>query len=359
MRRTQVLISLPALRHNLQRVRETVPQSRILAAVKANGYGHGLERVARTLDAADGFGVARLSEAVALRKAGETRPIVLLEGVFDAEELGTAIHYGFELVLHQAYQIALLEQAKLSSPLAVWLKLDTGMHRLGFPPEQAREQFQRLTIPGQGIEFRGFMTHLANADDRRDPTTTEQLKRFNLATEGMAGAHSVANSAGILGWPDSHSDWVRPGIMLYGVSPFLGGTGADENLRPVMTLKSQIIAINQLQKGDAVGYGGTWRCSEEMPVGVVAIGYGDGYPRHAPSGTPVLVNDTRVQLVGRVSMDMITVDLRGCPDVAVGDEVTLWGEGLAVEEIAAASGTIAYELLCGVTQRVQSLELTE
>ncbi len=348
-----VVIDLGALRHNLSVARKAAPHSRLLAAVKANGYGHGLVRVARALTDADAFGVAALNEALELREAGISKPVVLLEGFYHADELELIAHHGLEVVLHHLPQLEALERFAFSSrSITVWLKIDTGMHRLGFPPAQVASVRERLLALGAHIHLRGFMTHFANADDRNDSTTLRQLERFVMATASYGGERSIANSAGLLGWPQSHADWVRPGIMLYGASPFLGRTGEQEGLRPVMTLHSELIAVNSFNKGDAVGYGGTWRCPEPMKVGVVAIGYGDGYPRHAPAGTPVLVNGQRVALIGRVSMDMITVDLRTQSEARVGDPVVLWGEGLPVEEITESAGTISYDLLCRITRRV-------
>jgi len=313
MRASRVEIDLGALRHNLNCARRAAPQSRIMAAIKANGYGHGLVRVAGTLEPeADALAVACVNEALALREAGIKVPIVLLEGFFAADELPDIQRNGLETVVHHANQLNLLERAKLQAPVKVWLKVDSGMHRLGFLPEAVPAAWKRLRNC-TGADVLGFMTHLACADDRADETTGQQLSAFRDATEDLKGLHSIANSAGVLGWPDTHGDWARPGIMLYGISPFLGGRGPDEGLRPAMTFRSELIAVNHLRGGDAVGYGGTWVCPEDMPVGVVAAGYGDGYPRHAPSGTPVLVNGRRVPLIGRVSMDMVTVDLREQP----------------------------------------------
>jgi alanine racemase len=353
-RAARVVIDLGALRHNLAVARKAAPNSRIMAAVKANGYGHGLVRVARALGDADAFGVAAINEALELRQAGITKPIVLLEGFFHADELELIAQHGLEVALHHLPQLEALEQFNFAAelPVTVWIKIDTGMHRLGFPPEQVAAVRERLLTLGGRVRLRGFMTHFANADDRNDPTTLRQLEQFAMATASYSGERAIANSAGLLGWPQSHADWVRPGIMLYGASPFTGRTGAQEGLRPVMTLHSELIAVNSLKKGDAVGYGGTWVCPEAMKVGVVAIGYGDGYPRHVPTGIPVLVNGKRVPLVGRVSMDMITVDLRSQPDACVGDPVVLWGEGLPVEEITESAGTISYDLLCRITRRV-------
>jgi alanine racemase len=326
-----------------------------MAAIKANGYGHGLERVARTLCDADALGVACVEEAVSLREAGITTPITLLEGFFHADELPLICRHNLDLVIHQVQQIDLLQDHVPQKPLKVWLKVDSGMHRLGVPAAEAEALWQRLSNISN-IEVFGLMTHLANADDLSDATTGKQLALFNESCSKLPGARTIANSAGLLGWPQSHAEWNRPGISLYGVSPFIAGRGDQHGLRPVMTLRSELIAISQLQAGDAIGYGGSWRCPEDMPVGVVAVGYGDGYPRHAESGTPILLNGKRVPLVGRVSMDMISVDLREQPEAKIGDEVVLWGEGLPVEEVAAYASTIPYELLCGVTGRVRFVE---
>jgi alanine racemase len=350
-RATRAVINLSALRHNLSLVRRYAPDSRIMAIIKANGYGHGSVAVAQALQQADAFGVACLDEAITLREAGIAQPIVLLEGVVHAADLNLVRGYQLELVIHHSQQISLLEQTS-GSAIPVWLKLDTGMHRLGVAPTQVREMLHRLAQLETGAEPVRLMTHLANADDRQDTTTSQQLTCFDAATADLKLQTSIANSAGILAWPDSHRDWVRPGIMLYGVSPFVDSSAAEHELQPVMSLQSELIAVNQQKKGEPVGYGGSYRCPDDMPVGVVAIGYGDGYPRHAPSGTPVLVNGQRVPLIGRVSMDMICVDLRAEPEARIGDPVVLWGSDLPVEEIASQAGTIGYELLCQVTQRV-------
>lgn len=361
MRRTaRARVDIGALRHNLAQVAQHAPDSRVLAVIKANGYGHGLVQVARALEAADGFGVATLDEAITLRKAGISVRIVLLEGCFNADELPEIERWDLEIVVHQKVQLQWLENYRPEgSPLRVWLKVDTGMHRLGFATEQAPDIWQRLMNMPAVARPVPVLTHLANADDPAHPSNACQLEDFQRAVEGLPGPFSIANSAAIMALPQSHADWVRPGIMLYGVSPFLEGAGAEHGLRPVMTLSSHLFVIRHCRRGDAIGYGGGFVCPEDMPVGVVAIGYGDGYPRHAVAGTPVLVNGVRVPLIGRVSMDMITVDLRPLPDARIGDPVVLWGEGLPVEEIARASGTIAYELLCKVTSRVEFQYLGE
>jgi alanine racemase len=369
-RAAEAVIDLAALSANLEVVRRHAQGCRIAAVIKANAYGHGMLRVARALRQADAFAVASIDEAVDLRLAGIEQPIILLEGFFSAEELLLIQHHRLTIVLHHQDQLQTLEdfisnrQLDTASPLSVWLKLDTGMHRLGFDPQRTVELVKRLQGCPLVNENLVLMTHLANADDRHDALTQQQIALFNNSVAALGDGQrincSIANSAGILGWADSAissaSDWVRPGIMLYGASPFSDTHAADHDLRPVMTLKSRLIAIQTLKAGTAVGYGGHWQCPEDMRIGVVAIGYGDGYPRAAGNGTPVLLNGKRVSLIGRVSMDMIMIDLRGQDAAAIGDEVILWGEGLPVEEIAASAGTIAYELLCSVTHRVRFSE---
>ena len=344
-------VGLDALRSNLELARHTAPYSRTLAVVKANAYGHGLVPVARALVRADAFGVAGVEEAIELRRAGIKQPIVLLEGCFHTAELDDVVRHGLSLVIHAPHQVEALATAVPVGPVRVWIKLDTGMHRLGFAPAAlgaVRARLQALA----GVEVVGLMTHFACADDRTDPATRRQLECFGEAARGVGGEYSLANSAALLGWPESHADWVRPGLMLYGISPFLDDTAADQGLTPAMTLETELIAIRECAAGEAVGYGGAWVCPETMPVGVAAIGYGDGYPRHAPAGTPTRVDGRPAQLIGRVSMDMITLDLRGLPEARVGSRVTLWGEGLPVELIARQAGTIPYELVCAVTARV-------
>ena len=351
-RPVRALVDTQALHANLECVRTAAPQARVLAVVKANGYGHGLLRTARTLQTADAFGVASLDEAVALREAGFSQPILLLAGFFYEDELDTISSLRLHIVVHHESQLAALERARLDSPVYVWLKIDSGMHRLGFPPERAAEVHLRLRNCAQVEPEVRLMTHLANADAREDAATPDQLGVFQRAVEGLAGERSIANSAAILGWPHTHADWVRPGLMLYGVNPFTAGVASDVGLRAAMSLTSRLIAINHHRRGDAIGYGGDYRCPENMPIGVIAIGYGDGYPRAAVTGTPVLVSGRRVTLVGRVSMDLVTVDLRNHPRAAVGDEAILWGSDLPVEEVARCAATIPYELLCRVAARV-------
>ncbi|NOX28350.1 MAG: alanine racemase [Gammaproteobacteria bacterium] len=345
-------IDTNALQHNLSRVRAAAPDSRVIAVVKADAYGHGLKQAAHALFAADAFGVARLDEALALREAGIAHRILLMEGVTTSDELRVAAQKRVQLVVHNFEQIDMLESVRLATPVQVWLKLDIGMHRLGFSPDQFAQAWQRLNDCSVVSGTPHIMGHFSHADDRNDSTTTDQLTQFERLSEPWQAERSVANSAAILSRPDSHYQWVRPGIMLYGVSPFVDGLADSEDLMPVMHLSTQLIAVQHLRQGEAVGYGGTWRCPNDMRIGIAAIGYGDGYPRHAESGTPVLVNDQRSQIIGRVSMDMLAVDLRQMPEASVGDTVTLWGDSLPVEEVAEHAKTIAYELLCGVTRRV-------
>ncbi len=324
----RALIDLSAMKHNLLRAKESMPDSKVFAVIKADAYGHGLLRAATALDEADALAVARVDEGIRLREAGCTRELLVLEGFFNADELQQATRHQMIVVIHQAEQLEILKQREVESPLRCWLKVDSGMHRLGFQSGELLEVWNTLQQLSAVASVEGVMTHLSSADDRNDAKTAEQLDLFLPLVKEIGCATAIPNSAGILGWPEAHSDWIRPGIMLYGASPFIGGRAEQEGLRPVMTLESRLIAISHYPEGAPIGYGGTYCCPEAMSVGVVAVGYGDGYPRHAPSGTPVLLNSRRVPLVGRVSMDMITVDLRSQPHAAVGDVVVLWGRGL-------------------------------
>jgi alanine racemase len=319
--------------------------------VKANAYGHGIERVANALPTVEALGVASLEEGVRLREAGITKPIVLMEGVFFPDEVYEAANHQFTLVVHHLPHVEILENAKVTRPFPIWLKINTGMHRLGIDVAQVNEIYSRLQkIPAVEKPI-GLMTHFAEADAIHSAATTHQIELFTQATAHLPGPRSLANSAGILAWPTSHGDWVRPGLMLYGASPFADKTGVDHGLQPVMTLWSELIAITHVKKGGKVGYGGTWEAPEDMLVGVVGVGYGDGYPQFAQNGTPILVNNVECQLVGRVSMDMLTVDLRKQPQAKIGDPVILWGAGLPVERVARHSHTSAYEILTRMTPR--------
>jgi alanine racemase len=355
-RLVRALIDTAALRHNLGAIRAYAPRAKVMAVIKANAYGHGLVAAALALADADAFAVARLEEGVALRGAGVSAPIVLLEGVFDAEQLAEATHHRFELVVHDPRQIELLEAHRAAHKFVVWIKMDTGMNRLGFRPEAFGEALARLrvlTVPA--LEVRA-MTHLARADEVREPMTELQVRRFRETLGGIDGASalttSIGNSAAILGSPASQGDWVRPGLALYGVSPFANETSYSHGLKPVMTLESTVLTVREVKRGETVGYAGTWRAARDSSIAIVAAGYGDGVPRSLANGTPVLIGGARHELVGRVSMDMMAVDVTDAPEVSVGDKAILWGDGLPVEEIAAHAGTIPYELLCGLSQRV-------
>ncbi len=350
-------IKISALQHNLQQARQAAPDSNVIAVIKANAYGHGMSLVAHALNNADAFAVASIEEAINLRESGIHQPIILLEGFFDADDLLLLQAYSLEPVIHSSQQIEMLEQASFTYAFDVWLKIDTGMHRLGFAPEQTKQVYARLK-ECDAVETIHVMTHFSSADDQESLSTPYQISLFKRTLEeaGITSTTSLANSAGILGFPDSHADWVRPGIMLYGACPFVDTDIESLSLQPAMNLVSELISVRDVMRGESVGYGGEWTCPETMSVGVVACGYGDGYPRHAPEGTPVLVNGQRVPLIGRVSMDMITVDLRGC-DATVGDTVQLWGDQLPADEIAHHAGTIAYELFCNIAPRVPRIEI--
>lgn len=350
-------IDLKALQHNLARVKQLAPGSRVMAIVKADAYGHGLQITCDALNDADSFGMLDLADAISLRSSGITVPICLLEGFFSADEIPQIARYKLEPVIHSSWQLDMLQAIQQELNLSVWLKIDTGMHRLGFEPAEFKQLEARLS-GFKCVQQVSVMSHLANADSQEIASTADQLRLFQQATSETGCLRSLANSAAIVAHPDCHFDCVRPGIMLYGSSPFAEKTAGVLDLKAVMSLQSEIISIKHLRKGDAVGYGSTWICPEDMRVAVVACGYGDGYPRHAPAGTPVLVAGKLTELIGRVSMDMITVDLRGIDDAKTGSPVELWGRDVAVDTVAEMSGTIAYELLCGVTARVKRQEVT-
>ncbi|MEO7430888.1 MAG: alanine racemase [Dokdonella sp.] len=356
MRATCATIHLGALRENLRRVRELAPGARIMAVVKADGYGHGLERVARALEGADAFGVAGIADGQRLRAAGVSQRIVVLSGHDEPGDLAEMRRLKLDTVVHHDAQIAALVADHDSRPLRVWLKLDTGMHRLGIAPERARDVFAQLRALPSVDRSIALMTHFANSDVFDDAMTTQQIECFERSVAGLDGERSLSNSAGIIGWPEAQGQWVRAGGALYGISVVDGKIGSDFGLRPAMTLTTRLIAVNRVKRGDRIGYASTWECPEDMDVGVAAIGYGDGYPRHAGAGTPVLIDGVRAKIMGRVSMDLVTIDLRGIPAAAIGSAVVLWGRGLPVEEIARHADTIGYELTCGVTRRVRFVE---
>jgi alanine racemase len=355
--RAWIQIDLTALQHNFSQIKQYAPQARIMAMVKANAYGHGALQIAAALPEADAFGVATLQEAISLRQSGIRQAITVMGGFTDAEELSLMVAYQLTPLVHCIDQVSCLANTPLSAPLSIWLKIDTGMHRLGFLPAEVAAVYNQLSQIPSLIKPIGFMTHLACADMPGSTHTQKQIALFNEIV-CWEGPRSLARSAAVIAWPDTHADWIRPGIMLYGISPFVGRVAAEFNLKPVMSLYARIMSIKTLQQGVSVGYAASWVCPEEMQVGLVSIGYGDGYPRHAPSGTPVLVNGKRAAVVGRVSMDVITIDLRNVSDARVGDRVLLWGPGLPAEEIAQCAGTIAYELTTKITSRV-SLDVKE
>ena len=350
-------IDRTALRHNLQVVRTTAPHSKVLAVLKANAYGHGLVPAAQALIAADGFGVARLREAVALRDAGIGQSIVLLEGVFSHAEFDAAARLNFEIVVHSFEQLDALETWHGTRTLSIWCKVDTGMNRLGFRPEDFTVAWSRLNAC-KNVQIKPrVMTHLADADERHDQRTLQQIDRFNVLVKDLNVERSIGNSAGTLGWAAARVDWVRPGLMLYGMSPFADSVASDLNLQPAMTLSTPLIAVREVKAGEQVGYGGIWQATKDTRVGIAAIGYGDGYPRHLTSGAPVLIRGQQAQIVGRVSMDMIAIDLSSLGDstaasIMAGDTVVLWGKGLPAELVATYADTIPYELVCGISQRV-------
>ena len=363
----EALISLANLRHNFAQARQLSSGAKIMAVVKANAYGHGAIRVAGALSSlADAFGVASLEEAVELRDAGIDNSIVLLSGVFGRAEMLEVARYGLGTVIHSAEQLQILLDSKLSQPIDVWLKLDTGMHRLGFNADGFCQAAERLRSAAQVAKLT-FISHLACADNPSAPLNEHQLRGFqNTLSELKVRADesvSLANSAALLTRPDMHFDWVRPGVMLYGVNPLHSDAPlpTEIEVRPVMTLRSRIVALQTVPAGEGVGYGESWRApgqlvsslAQSSSIAVVAAGYGDGYPRHARNGCPVLINGKLAAIAGRVSMDLLTVDISANLDAKVGDAVTLWGEGLPVETIAQHSETIAYELLTGLNQRVK------
>ena len=344
-----------ALRHNLRAARSFAPNSRVMAVIKANAYGHGLIAVARALESVDAFAVARVEEGLTLRAAGIHTRTILLEGVFDRDQLGAAAAAGFELVIHTREQIDLLREggALGGRRFKVWLKLDSGMNRLGFKGTAFPQALQALQGIANVERPVNLFTHLASADTPATAVTGEQCALFEAATRDLPGERSLANSAALLAFPQARADWVRPGLLLYGAAPFSGSIGADYGLQAAMTLHSQVIAVKNVEAGERVGYGGDWTASRATRLAIAAVGYGDGYPRSLPSGAPVLVNGQRLPLAGRVSMDMIGIDVTNAArPPSLGDPVVLWGAGLPVEEVAIWAQTIPYELLCGISQRV-------
>lgn len=351
-RPARVIVNPNAVRSNFDLAKSLAPQARVMAIVKADGYGHGIARIANALvDRADAFGVASLEEAVQIREAGIDTRIVLLEGPFSASEVRDIEAYKLDSVIHSSNQIDYLDKA--SAPLSIWIKIDTGMHRLGFAPTDLEQVFARVRKKDHVIHF---LTHFASAHEADDASVDEQMRAFDTALKSYEGERSVANSSAVLAWPQHRADWIRPGLMLYGVSPFKGRSAHACGLKPAMTVASELIAVREVEAGGSVGYGKAYVCPDTMPVGVVAFGYGDGYPRQASTGTPILVNGIRTQVIGEASMDMLTVDLRPIPNVQLGAPVELWGPNIPVEEVASYAATIPYELLCRVRMRARYVE---
>ncbi|WP_433737826.1 alanine racemase [Pseudomonas putida] len=347
MRPARALIDLQALRHNYQIARE-VTGARALAVIKADAYGHGAVRCAQALEAeADGFAVACIEEALELRAAGIRAPVLLLEGFFEADELALIVEHDFWCVVHSLWQLEAIEKAALSKPIVVWLKLDSGMHRVGLHPKDYQDAYQRLLASGKVAKI-VLMSHFARADELNCQASAEQVAVFEAARQGLSAEVSLRNSPAVLGWPQIPSDWVRPGIMLYGATPFEEANAVASRLQPVMTLESKVISVRELPAGEPIGYGAKFITQKPMRVGVVAMGYADGYPRLAPTGTPVLVAGQRSQLIGRVSMDMLCIDLTDIPQAGLGSTVELWGKNILASDVAIAAGTIPYQIFCNL-----------
>ena len=346
-------IDIDALQNNLGVIRKQAGTARIMAVIKANGYGHGMATVARALWAADGFAVASIDEAIQLRELGWQKSILLLEGVFDTNEIAACVSHRVSITVHHFDQIRMLQTSKAAQSLALFLKLNSGMNRLGFEPQDFSRALAQLQAMQTSTDIT-LMSHFATADEAYG--IADQLQVIQTCFNELPYPVSLANSAALFRYPESRGDWVRPGIALYGASPFAETSASTLGLRPAMTLHSRIIAVQTLKSGDALGYGRTWIADQPSRIGVVACGYADGYPRHAQTGTPILVNGQLTRTLGRVSMDMMFADLTGLPDAGVGSPVVLWGKGLPVESVAVAAGTISYELLCARAQRVPDRE---
>lgn len=347
MRPARALIDLQALRHNYQLARE-LSGAKALAVIKADAYGHGAVRCAQALQAdADGFAVACIEEALALRAAGIHGPVLLLEGFFEASELELIVQHDLWCVVHALWQLEAIEKASLSKPITVWLKLDSGMHRVGLHPKDYQSAYQRLQATGKVARI-VLMSHFARADELDCSASNDQVAVFQAARQGLNAEISLRNSPAVLGWPQIPSDWVRPGIMLYGSTPFEVQQAQAQRLQPVMTLESKVISVRELPAGEPVGYGARFISQRPTRVGVVAMGYADGYPRLAPTGTPVMVAGKRSQLIGRVSMDMLCIDLTDVPEAGLGSPVELWGKNVLASDVAIQAGTIPYQIFCNL-----------
>lgn len=354
MARTAIAtLSTENLLHNLEVIKRkaAVP---VMAMIKANGYGHGLRSVAMRLDGkVESFGVASVDEALALRKVNIKSPITLMSGAFEKDDILVSACQNFHLIFHDFKQIEWLNSINLPNPIKIWLKVDTGMGRLGFNLDNAKKAYFMLKDNPQVIQPIGIISHLACSEEKNHPLNEIQINNFREFIKDIPGPKSLLNSGGIFNFPDETYNLVRPGITLYGISPFKDISAKELGLKPVMTLQTQLVKVDIHKAGSYVGYGGRFVCPEDMPVGVIAMGYGDGYTRTAKDGTPVLVNNTRCSIVGRVSMDMAMIDLRNCKNAQVGDPVILWGDKLPIEEVALHTDNIAYDLICGVQQRVK------
>ena len=350
-------VSPSALIHNLTVAKEYAPNSRVMAVIKSNAYGHGLIPVANVLEGrVDAFAVATIQEALELRHTGISIPICVLSGFYSADDVAALVKHDISVTVHCDEQITTVNQSDAARPLSVWLKVNTGMNRLGFAPESIKSVFHRLESSSR-VSVAGVMSHLACADDVDSRSTDLQINRFVETAGNLNTPLSLANSAGVLKWPLSHLDWIRPGIMLYGASPILDTCGTDFGLRPAMNVFATVIAVNHLAKGESVGYGLAWKSPRNTKIGIVACGYGDGYPRLVSRGAQVLAKGVRTDVIGRVSMDTLAIDLADIPQLKVGSRVQLFGEGLPVEEIAAVANTIAYDILCSINPRVIPMNL--
>ena len=354
----EALIDLTALKRNLKVVKQQAPHSKVVAVLKADAYGHGLLRIAQALAEADGLAVARLHEAIELRDAGITQPIMIFSALFNQQDLELCVRRQFTVVIYNREQLQLIDSLQFSQPLAVWLKHDSGMHRLGLDDLEFQQAYEQLAARAD-IPPPVLMTHFASADEENRTTTERQIDQFLKACSEKNNLKSLANSAAIIQHPDSHYDWVRPGIMLYGSNPLSpalrGRTHCSPPLEPVMTLQAPVLSIRTIKDGESVGYNGRWRASRTSKIATVGIGYADGYPRHAKNGTPVLINGQRAPLVGTVSMDLITIDITECEQVQVGDTAELWGKHLPAQEVARWADTISYQLFTSISKRVPRL----
>ena len=358
-RAAKITVDLDAIRHNYRLARSLNPTGKAVAIIKANGYGHGAVKIAKALEnEAEAFGVACIEEGIELVEAGIKKPVLLLEGFFEASELDYISTNGMWCAVHSLEQIEQIAEAKLTRPVNIWLKMDSGMHRLGVHPDDYQQAYQRLRQLDNVADV-VLMTHFSSADELDKSVTAEQIEVFRTATVGIDAPVSLANSAGTLAWDDARGDWLRPGIMLYGATPFPEAQENADKLIPAMTLTSEVIAVRDVPVGESVGYACNWTADKPSRVGTVALGYADGYPRHAVTGTPVWINGQRSRIIGRVSMDMLAVDLTDLPDAGVGTEVEFWGRNVTAVEVAPLCGTIPYTLFTGITRRVHKRYINE